>query len=102
MLDPFPRLSGELLGLLHGCCTVVTARIRTRFGKIAVRISAAYLCELRHRVFSEVLKITHLGDLLTLQIYYFDNEHCASQPSGKERVTLWNAPPLSMHLTVLP
>jgi hypothetical protein len=36
----FPGISGDSLGLLHGCCTDVTVCIRTRSGKIVIRPAA--------------------------------------------------------------
>jgi hypothetical protein len=37
-LDAFPGISGDLLGLLHGCCTAGKACTRTRFGMIAIAL----------------------------------------------------------------
>jgi hypothetical protein len=36
-LDAFPGISGDSLGLLHGCCTDARDSIRTRSGTIVVR-----------------------------------------------------------------
>src|SRR5215218_936689 len=35
-VDAFPSISGDLLGLLHGCCTAGKACIRTRSGMITI------------------------------------------------------------------
>jgi hypothetical protein len=36
-VNSFPDISGDLLGLLHRCCTDVTVCIRTRSGMIVIR-----------------------------------------------------------------
>jgi hypothetical protein len=39
-IGAFLKVSGELLGLLHGCCTDVTVCIRTRSRMIVIRPAA--------------------------------------------------------------
>jgi len=39
-VDSFLNVSGDLLGLLHGCCTDVRAYIHTRSGMIVIRAAA--------------------------------------------------------------
>ena len=39
-VDAFPSISGDLLGLLHGCCTDVVVCIRIMSGKVVIRPAA--------------------------------------------------------------
>ena len=73
-----------------------------RTGALPLRVKIPIHPTSQNRRSAKYTKITHLRDLLTLQVYYFDNEHCVSQPGGIERVTLWNAPPPSTHSTTPP
>jgi hypothetical protein len=70
-LHAFPGISGDLLGLLHGCCTDGKACIRTRSGMIAIGLEGrdstkeprclACLRVLLPRVGLKVVNITKQG-----------------------------------------